>query len=239
MSSKENQFAEDNRLLRQCFIVENFVRRETESRFGIFQQESSSRSDIFTSIVKIVLTSSSSSSKKEETNKEQEGNKNNQLVAVSPSKPQQGSHDSSYNRQRAKLVGAQLIICNDPNEGNIPPSSSSSSSLTTTKQSARKGHKNNNPDKSPRLIKPEDEDIFRGQATSEEALRLQFDTLDRNRNGFLEKDEFKFFFLENLEHFGLKPSDSEFEERWKKVCGADQKVNFREFSLFMLKRAKM
>lgn len=226
---------EDGKILRDIFIAESLLRRAGEQRLAIVDDESNGRTEIVAQVLKRFASSSSSSSASTSASR-------GVLVPHSPSSDrsnqQQQHHDSSYNRQRVKLVGSQLVICNDPQESNIarPGSSLSTSPSKSRKPNAAGGSKEDN---HAHLISPEDAELFRGQATTEDGLRLQFDALDRNRNGFLEKAEFKYFFVEELEHFGLKPTDAQFEEKWKKNCGTDAKLNFKEFALFMLKCANM
>ena len=83
-------------------------------------------------------------------------------------------------------------------------------------------------------------ELLRAEAISDDGLRFQFDALDRDGSGLLEKNEFRKFYTEELDDFGLEISEWEFEQLWWKICGKrNNTLDFKRFAVFMLKRVQM
>lgn len=83
-----------------------------------------------------------------------------------------------------------------------------------------------------------DFEVFKGDALTEDALKIQFHALAKGRET-ISKDEFCNFYL-NLESFGLPVTEWEFEQAWWKIVGKkSEALTFRHFSVWMLRRSNM
>jgi len=77
-----------------------------------------------------------------------------------------------------------------------------------------------------------------GLAVSSDKIREIFDSLDVNRNGYLEFNEVKKYY-ETQENFGLAWDDKQIEADLRKYCfRPDGKVTFDEFSCIVLHLAQ-
>jgi len=73
---------------------------------------------------------------------------------------------------------------------------------------------------------------------TDDELRVQFDRIDQNGNGWIDKKEFTVFYRE-LESFGMEESDEELADllsRYKML--GDDRLSFDEFAIIMLKLAQ-
>jgi Ca2+-binding EF-hand superfamily protein len=95
------------------------------------------------------------------------------------------------------------------------------------------GHNNN------RHLTPEElENNIGGLAVTDAKLREIFDSYDVNRNGVLDFDEVKKYYL-NQEHYGHVPTDSDVERFIRKYSNnPNGKVSFDEFAAMWLSFAQ-
>jgi hypothetical protein len=76
-----------------------------------------------------------------------------------------------------------------------------------------------------------------GLPIEDDELRLLFDSYDRDKSGFISKDEFKATYR-SFESYGLEMSDKELDALFVKYDNGDGKLTYNEFAILMLKRSK-
>eukprot|EP01006_Ploeotia_vitrea_P054219 TRINITY_DN67861_c5_g1_i1.p1 TRINITY_DN67861_c5_g1~~TRINITY_DN67861_c5_g1_i1.p1 ORF type:complete len:1016 (-),score=56.74 TRINITY_DN67861_c5_g1_i1:957-3713(-) len=76
-----------------------------------------------------------------------------------------------------------------------------------------------------------------GEAVTPEQLREMFDAFDKNKNGFLSRTEFKKMYA-LFEDYGLDRGETTRKELFAKYDDGDDRLDFDEFCLLMLQRAK-
>ena len=75
------------------------------------------------------------------------------------------------------------------------------------------------------------------QSALSQELRLMFEKYDRDKQGTLDKNEFKKLYR-SLEDYGCPPSERQIDRLFNMYSGKDGKLSFDEFAILMLRRMK-
>ena len=255
-SSKASRAIEADRdILRDLFVQSNFFRREDHCRSEVELEQVVARHEM-ESRCNLKNPSSSSAQQKSSSSANQK-NRELAVISVQPTKPSTPqTARAPFQRGRARLVGTQLVVdpCSDISSPLLPTPSPNQqqqqhASSTARSEKSPSSHEPYSPRDDNRYHVESSrvsnqilnvKELLSAEAISEEGLRLQFEALDKNNSGALEKDEFKKFYTEDLDDFGLEISEWEFEQLWWKICGKKLKtLDFKRFALFMLKRVQM
>jgi ankyrin repeat protein len=253
---RDDSFGSGLTTLRTMFVRENFQRNETEMRFAIELRERDTRismsHELRDLMICILIEASGSSFAMRSLGSF------SRSFSRSPHAPKGGgggAADASFHRGRARLIGNQLVVPGAVAASPVvakerllrgtgtalPRPAPSDASFGSFRGIVASGGGGGGGGAGGAFASPLlDEDVLRAAAISDEALRVQFDALDRQRTGAIDKVDFRGFICDELDDYGVPRAEHDFERAWDAVCGRSAlTMRYEQFCLFMLRRAKM